>query len=277
MVDGVQMIELIKKNKIYHMASMARSGETLMLKILAVHPDIKVIHNLDKEDDDNSLRAFQFLKDYKPTSIARNHKLIKPYKLKKNQIILIKQGVWKHKYPFKGFVLARNPVSIFASMKSYYADQSDYNLKNNYWYDMGDKLHRWLSEIAPQELNSLGDFSPIEQFCFFYNIRMEELFRSGLPIIKYEDLVEDTEAVIRITCKILGVKENKDLLSAHNFYKKGMMGHGKTDLSRSIEKSSLTKYKEIVSLEEFNFIKNRTQNVYENFGYKLENFEIYFK
>ena len=125
------------------MASMARSGETLMLKILAIHPDIKTVHNLEKEDVIYKEKAFQFLKTYKKTSISRNHKNFKPYSLNRKQILLLKQGVWKHEFPFLGFVLSRNPVSIYSSLKAYDRRLPEYNEYNNFWFGNEERFLRW--------------------------------------------------------------------------------------------------------------------------------------
>lgn len=256
------------------MASMARSGETLMLRILAVHPDIKVIHNLNKEDEDNSFKAFQFLKRFKPTSISNKHKLIKPYKLEKNQVILIKQGVWKHKYPFKGFVLSRNPVSIYASLKTYDKKVEGYNGSNNYWFENENRLKRWLKEIDPSQINISSSKEPIEQFVDFYNLRMGDLANLNLPIIRYEDLVSNTKDTLVSVCLALDIDMDEKLLKSHEFYERGLEGHGQNDLSKPIDPSSLNKYKNIVTFEEFNFIKENTLSVHNQYGYKFKNGEI---
>ena len=91
------MIFNLGKNKIFHMASMARSGETLMLRILAESDKVVVVHNLEEKDDAEKEKAFNFLKTYSSKKIARYHRYIKPYNLNKNQILLLKQGVWEHK------------------------------------------------------------------------------------------------------------------------------------------------------------------------------------
>ncbi|WP_157503226.1 sulfotransferase domain-containing protein [Mangrovimonas xylaniphaga] len=268
------MIELIKKNKIYHMASMARSGETLMLKILAVHPDVRVIHNLDKEDDLHSVKAFEFIKNFEPKQISRRHKLMQPYHLKRNQIILIKQGVWKHQYPFDGFILSRNPVSIYSSLKAYDKKAEGYDEATNFWFGNVERFKRWLNGIQPEIIEELIAKSPIEQFVDFYNLRMGELLNTDIPIVKYEDLIVNTEDTLRKVCSYIGIQMDDSLLNSHKFYKNGLEGHGQNDLSKPIDASSLHKYKLNVTEEEFNFIKENTLNVHKGYGYELHQGEV---
>ncbi len=263
-------------NKIYHMASMARSGETLMLKILAVHPDIKVIHNLDKEDDHNSLKAFEFLKNYKPKRISRKHKLIKPYQVNKSDVLLIKQGVWKHLFPFDGFILSRNPVSIYSSLKSYDKKEAWYNSDNNYWTENSNRFERWLKDINPTKIDEIISKPPVEQFVDFYNLRMGYLLDLGLPIIRYEDLLTNTEETLIRVCEILGVSMHEELLNSHRHYDKGYVGHGQNDLSKPIDLASLTKYKTNVTEEEFDYIMAHTENVHKVYGYSANLREVTF-
>lgn len=270
------MIQLFKKNKIFHMASMARSGETLLLKILAVHPDVKVVHNLDKEDGQNKEQAFQFLKNYKPTSISRKHKLMMPYKLKKNDVLLVKQGVWKHPYAFNGFVLSRNPVSIYSSLKAYDSNADGYDIDKNFWFGNTERFKRWLKDIDEKMTNQIISKSPIEQFVDFYNLRMGNLSSIGKPVVRYEDLIVNTKEVLTKVCDCIGVPMENSLLNSHKFYKKGLIGHGQNDLSKPIDDSSLHKYRLNVTDEEFCFIKENTRAVYERYGYKLESGEVNF-
>ncbi|WP_308992666.1 hypothetical protein QLS71_012980 [Mariniflexile litorale] len=269
------MIKLFKKdNRIYHIASMARSGETLMLKTLAVHPEIVVVHNLDKNDDIVKTQAFEFLKSYKKESIPRNHPVIKPYNLSKSQILLLKQGVWKHPYPFKGFVLSRNPISIYASLKVYDKDLPEYHDKDNFWFGNKERIFRWLKDIDKESIPLFKRKTPVEQFCMFYNLRMKQLLDTKLPIIRYEDLILNTEVTLKKVCGLLNVGMDKKLLSAHDFYGSGLEGHGKNDLSKPIDTSSLTKYKKNITKFEFDYIAKNTFHVYNQYGYKIVDFKV---
>jgi len=263
-----------KYNQIYHMASMARSGETLLLKMLGAHSQVKIVHNLQVEDDNNENRAFEFLKTYAKTRIRRNHKLFRHYNLKSNDILLIKQGVWQHSFPFIGFVLARNPVSIFSSLKAYDKDTIGYDPKRNFWSKNEKRLLRWSKDISKNLYNELLKKEPIEQFVIFYNYRMLSLLKLNIPIIRYEDLITNTEREIIGLCNILKIDFHEDMVYAHKQYPKGTIGHGKNDLSQPVDKSTLDKYRKNVSLEEFNYIARHAYKVYKQFGYQLADYAI---
>jgi len=44
-------------HRIVHIASMARSGETLLLRTLAAHPRIHIVHNLLRHDTQQDLHS----------------------------------------------------------------------------------------------------------------------------------------------------------------------------------------------------------------------------
>ena len=271
------MIRLLKKNKIYHMASMARSGETLLLKLMNAHPKIVIVHNLSKEDSEFKNKAFEFFKSFYSYTISRGHEIVKPYNLKRGQLLLLKQGVWKHKHPFKGFILSRNPVSIYSSLKAYDQLHPEYDSENNFWFENSKRMERWMNDMEPEKITQILEQSPIDQFCSFYNIRMNDLHSTGLPIIRYEDLVTDTQEVLQKICTILNIDMDDAMLKSHEQYEKGAVGHGQNDLSKPIDTSSLFKYKKNVTQEEFEIIKEKTQMVHEKFGYELKESEIFCK
>lgn len=274
-VNGEDMLNLFrKKTSIFHMASMARSGETLLLKTLAVHPNIEIIHNLNKKDDVNKERAFQFLKTYKKNKISISHPIVKPYHLNSSKVLIIKQSVWKHPFPFKGFILSRNPISIYASLKNYDKDLPEYNKSDNFWWQNEKRIIRWMKDIDKELIPLLKQKTPIEQFCIFYNLRMKQLKNTNLPVIRYEDLLLNTKKTLEIVCDILNVEMNEKLLKAHLYYDVGLEGHGKNDLSKPIDVKSLSKYKENITEKEFDFVSKNTFDTYTLYGYRLENFNV---
>lgn len=253
---------------------MARSGETLMLKMLATHDNVKVVHNLDKNDDEAKERAFQFFKSYSKNKISRKHPLLKTYSLKKNDVLLLKQGVWKHRYSFNGFILSRNPVSIYASLKAYDKNEKGYDEESNFWFGNEVRLSRWLKDIDESYVDLIKGKKPEEQFVIFYNLRMGNLLKTGLPFINYEKLITETETILVDVCRFLNIDFNKNLLESHKYYEKGLIGHGQNDLSKPIDTSSLYKYKSNVTEEEFNFISEMTKEVHSKYGYSIKSNEI---
>lgn len=243
---------------IFHMASLARSGETMLLKSLTTHPNIKVVHNINAVETPENVSLFSFLRSFEQNEIHFEHPEVKHLNLKPGDIILIKQGVWKHPTTFKGFILARNPASVFYSLMNY---------DNEKWKGAEKRIKRWSKDMCPEILEHFDEKSSVEQFCLFYNTRMKELLSRGLPIIKYENLVRDKENELRDICILLGVPFQKEIVEAHKKYRSGEIGHGKNDLGRKIDTSSLEKYKSLPK-EYIDHIMELTQVVTKKLGYE---------
>jgi hypothetical protein len=103
--------------RVLHMASMARSGETMILRALSVHPIVCVAGQL--HDSQAGERRLRFFRDWQSNTINSDHEILTGLNIPSDGILLVKQGVWKHRWPFDGFVLARNPLSIYYSLITY--------------------------------------------------------------------------------------------------------------------------------------------------------------
>jgi hypothetical protein len=256
------------------MASMARSGETLLLKILNIHNNVKVVHNLFEKERQLDCIAFEKLKKYKGLTVDPTDPVFKHYSLKNNDILLLKQGTWQHQYIFKGFVLCRNPVSVFSSLKEYDSNEKGYNKNTNFWFNNNERLIRWSNDMDKKLNSHLYNKSPLNQFCLFYNYRMEHLFNLNLPIIRFEDFIIDPHSNLQKICDILNINFNDQMLQFDKFYKKGSMGHGQNTLSSPINTEVLNKYKKNINQKEFEYIKDNTRSIICKYGYTLKNMEI---
>jgi len=251
-----------KQIPIFHMASMARSGETLILRTLEAHPQIHISHNLNQVDTKKEAKSYKFFKNFKKKSIRANHPIINNIKLSKNSIIIVKQGTWKHKHPFDGFILSRNPASIYASLRTYDTDELGSNLDKN-WLQNEKRLIKWLKDIDPKLIDNLLEKKPIEQFCMFYNLRMRNLYKTGLPIIYYEKFVTNPKRELKKILSILNTTYDESILLSHNKYSKKDIGHGKNRLDMPINSSSIEKYKSILTKNEFDIIAELTRDTSE--------------
>lgn len=265
---SIDMLVRTFHTPIFHMASMARSGETLLLRTLQAHPKIHVVHNLRKTDDNFEEKLFKYLMNHQGATIWRGNRYLRGVKIQSNQVLLLKQSVWEHRYPFKGFVLARNPLSIFASLKFYDVPkgQNDWEV---FWKENSARFIRWLNDIDPELVAGFEKLNPVQQFCSFYNRRMEPLSRTGLPIIYYEKFVRDPESSLREILRAFNLPWENQMLQSHMDYQKGEEGHGKVDLSHPITAESIYKYQELLSESEFSEIVQETKNVFGAYGYDL--------
>lgn len=257
------------------MASMARSGETLILKILNEHSKVHIVHNLDQNDSQQEQEFFHFLKSYKPHKISVFNKHVKKLQnMSSKKLFLIKQGVWKHNYEFKGFVLVRNPIAIYASLKKIGIEEE--GEENLGWLAIMEKIKRWGSDMDKsfsEKFDQLPQVPP-EQFVFFYNLRMNQLINYNKLIVYYERFVDQPQKELDRILGELNLNNEAGLLDSHLKYKVGHIGHGNNDFSRAIDNKSLEKYKYIITQDEFDKIKSGTKNICSKLGYNLNWNEI---
>lgn len=257
-----------QKSPIFHLASLARSGETLVLKYLSAHSKIHICHNLFKDDTQQELALFEHLMTRKSQSIAVIHPKVHHLKLKKRDVLLIKQGVWNHQHPFKGFVLARNPLSVFASLWTYDLKEMGGSPAQNWIYNI-ERMKRWLGKMDRSLLNGFDQLSPEQQFCAFYNQRTEHLASLGLKIFRYEDLFKDPEKWLTEVCSVMGLAYESQMVDAHLMFQSRDEGHGGTDLSRPLDNRSLGKYQNILSGDQIRFVTEKTRDTAQKMGYIL--------
>ena len=257
-----------RKIKIFHIASMARSGETVLLRTLNAHSKIQVVHNLKKDDDDASEKLFDFLKGYEQEKIKRSHPLLRGIIGKNTKVLLLKQGVWSHKYPFWGVVLSRNPASIYASLKTYDRDELGIDLEKN-WFRNTERMMRWLKDIDVELQNDFPSLSPVDQFCMFYNARMGHLANLNLPVVHYERFVQQPEMIIKEILKLMRLSYEEKVMNSHAEYESDERGHGKMNLNRAISVDSLYKYQKYLTRREFDEIADKTQHVHKRLKYKM--------
>lgn len=254
---------------IFHIASMARSGETAVLRSLSAHTRVRVVHNLTETEDKKSRRLFRYLKQYKSCSLRCSHPYARYLGLSGNEVLILKQGVWEHKHRFVGVVLVRNPVSVFASLKAY--DQTDGEaISPGSWAQNEKRLVRWSRDIDRRLATALPAMTPVEQFCAFYVRRMEALLETGLPVLHYERLVEDPALALERVLACAGLPWEDGVAMAHTGFRLGEIGHGQNELSRPINGDSLTRYRKLVSIGEFDEIATRTSGVTRAYGYRLD-------
>ncbi len=262
-------MSLLYRAPIFHVASMARSGETVFLRSLAAHPRVHVVHNLDERDGEDAARLFAYLQHYRKTRIWFRHPRVRPCAITPGDVLVLKQGVWEHRFPFHGMILARNPVSIYASLRTYDVPPEGAADLDALWSHNTARFLRWLVQIDPTLIPGFEYRSPVDQFCVFYNRRMGALLSLGLPVVHYERFVTDPRGSLRMTAATMGLPFDEAMLVAHNAYETGVAGHGKTDLARPVNDASLYKFQRVVTRAEFDAIVARSAPVHRRYGYRM--------
>lgn len=259
---------MFHKLPIYHIASMARSGETLLLKLLYAHTRIHVCHNLFEKDSKLELELFNHLRTRKSKTISIYNSIVRRSRISRNNVIVIKQGVWSHDYDFNGFVLVRNPLAIFSSLWRFKdEDQNDDPAAN--WVRNTDRMIRWLGLMNKELINGFEELSPEEQFIAFYNQRANYLASLNLPIFKYENLIEKPEVTLSAICEAIGLEFENEMLSAHLLFKDNPKGHGGSDLSRKLDSKSTESFTKYLTTSQIDTVISGIRETATGVGYKF--------
>ena len=261
-------MSLFQRIPIFHLASLARSGETLVQKYLSAHTKIHICHNLYKDDSPEEFALFEHLMTRKSKSIRIRHPRARHLGFNKGDALLVKQGVWNHPHPFNGFVLARNPLSVYASLLIYDLKERGGSPELN-WVHNIERMKRWLVKMDPKLLETFDHLSPEHQFCVFYNHRTAHLASLGLKILRYEDLFVDLERWLSEACSIMGLTYEPQMTDAHLMFKNKKEGHGGTDLSRPLDNRSVGKYQDVLSEDQIKLISVETRWTAKKMGYVL--------
>lgn len=260
--------------RVIHMASLARGGETLMLRTLGAHSRIHVAAQLI--DSPESEKRLRFFMDWPDQTIPCHHEILSGLNVHDGDLILVKQGIWEHRWSFNGFVLARNPVAVFASLLAY--DDQKTARRESLLLRLGcferaralggniERLSRWFGNIDPCVAVSLPYMDLLEIFAAFYNRRMGRLATLGLPVIRYEDFIRQPADILKELCGELGIEYEDGMVDSHELH--SGMGHGKNPLDRPIGPSSIDKSRRVSRRDRERLIA-LTAEAWQRLGYSL--------
>lgn len=253
------------KVPVLHIFSMARSGETLLLRALSAHPQISIVHNLREVELLEDLRLFNYLRESENQFVWGESKMCLHKNLKPKDILILKQGVWEHNYDYKGISLIRDPRAIYSSLISYDKGLSNEQKIENF----KTRILAWAKGIDEQLFNDLNkDISNLERFVLFYNRRMAAI-RDDLSIFRYEDMCENPRAVLTKIVDDLGLPQNESVFNSHLLFEKGQKGHGKIDLSKPIHSQSFNNWKLVLSEKDIDFINEHCAYYMKTYGYSI--------
>ena len=222
--------------KVEHMVSFSRSGETTLLRSLAAHPHLAVVHQLLEPDRKEDMVLFRHLRGNDVRKIARDHELLAHRDdLASVSSLILKNAVWEHADPVSGFILVRNPLAVIASART--LEETPASLEKH-----REQIRRWGRGIDSRMLPFLQDVDTTTGFCTLITRKLVAAHASGLPIVRYEDFVSTPEIVLRRLLSHFGLEWDDRVLRAHERYEEGQLGHGKIKLWEPIHRGSLEKY-----------------------------------
>ena len=229
--------------RIVHLASLARSGETLMLRTLAAHPALHVVHDLHPTNSEAETRLFQLLRVWPEPVLPRwqiDRHLAPGGVPALASVLLIKQGVFAPRGPFQGVGLLRNPYASFCSLWSYDAKlagcRPDAAINLQHWHERRlPRLIAWADACVPALVPALlAERDPVRQFLRFWQARVAQILRDCKTVVLYEDFVSAPQPVLERVCHAAGVPFDAGLLEAHRRFRPGQKGHGGIDLGQPI-------------------------------------------
>lgn len=251
----------MSSHPIYHMASFSRSGETVMLRTLNAHPELHVVHQIKDPDVSEDLELFRFLKDYQPGEVDSKQREVRAAKVPAGKALMVKNAVWTHRFPFKGFVLVRNPLSVVKSFKLLRESPEKAESRKK-------QLRRWARQIDKKLLPTVRQGDNLAAVCMLYSCKMAPLARMGLPIVRYEDFVTDPERILRGLFERMDLPWDDAVLRSHENYAEGSYGHGHIPLWQPIHDRSADSWKRL-PLNVVSRVCEMTSPVMRDFGYEM--------
>jgi hypothetical protein len=250
----------MREYPIYQMSSFSRSGETLMLRCLNAHRDIEVVHQIREPESKEDTQLWANLLGNPTQAIAADDPLIAHRKPSASAIFVLKNAVWNHHAPRKGFILVRNPFSVAVSSNRHLPAAADDPLQRQ-------KHVRWCRTIDPHMLPFVQKAPNLISWLALYSRKMMHDYRSGLPIVRYEEFVQNPERMLRKIVAHLGLEWDPHVLESHLDYKEGDLGHGGIKLWSPIHTGSTEKYKKLPR-ERLSTIYSLTCEVLTAYGYQ---------
>ncbi|CAA0092955.1 Uncharacterised protein [Halioglobus japonicus] len=256
---------------IFHLASHARAGETLFLKLLNSHSRVCVPVQVEQEESEIDKAFIAEVRDTGIRDISIDHPYAQSKPLASNSVILIKQGIWLHKVPFNGITLVRNPLSFVDSMMTYNTIEGfgggwrKYGRKR--YAKTFNRLLRWSENMSDELYNQIDSKnSVIDALCCFYNSRVTTLKDYQKEIFRYEDIVNNPARELNRACLILDIDFENGMLNAHQNYSETDKGHGMNNLARDIDTASLNKWRQ-GDKRVFQKVKRATIDTAKSVGY----------
>lgn len=229
--------------RIVHLASLARSGETLVLRALAAHPQVHVVHDLRAVNTAADQALYRLLRVWPLPTLPRRQvqAVLAPGLLHPGcRVLVLKQGVFAPRHRPAGFALLRNPYAVFCSLWSYDAKRLGQTptatLNAQHWATWRlPRLLVWADACLPGLLPALrAERDPLQQFLLFWRNRLQQVLAQQATHLQYEALVADPEPTLRALCAGIGLPFEAAMLHAEQAYAPGEIGHGGIHLAAPI-------------------------------------------
>lgn len=229
--------------RIAHLASLARSGETMVLRALDAHPAVHVVHDLHAINSEADQALYRLLRVWPAAHLPRwqlDRHIAPGLVAPGRSVLLLKQGVFAPRHAVAGFGLVRNPYAVFCSLWHYDARLAGQTptpaLNLHHWRERRlPRLLVWADASLPSLRPALAaEADPVRQFLLYWQARVAQIAAAQRCVITYEDFVNSPEAALRRICQAIDLPFDPALLQAHGRHPAGRRGHGGIDLSGPI-------------------------------------------
>ncbi len=110
-------------------------------------------------------------------------------------------------------------------------------------------------------------------FLALYERKMLNDFQSGLPFVRYEDFIIDSEKYLRKIVNHMELEWHENVMKSHELYKEGDIGHGGIKLWRTVHAQSDAKYKKLSPATK-SIVYSLTHETLRAFGYAWDGEEV---
>lgn len=254
--------------KFIYMRSFSRSGETVLMRCLDAHQQVRAFVQLleRRKETAESYLLFKQLMARSPQSISRSELIGKDIGPIDKPILLVKSTAWEPLPDAPGFVLIRNPMAVVHSYLKFIGARR-----------IGRKMRpiaQWMRRIDREIANFLNKCELVTAVCVAWNRRYADLLRQDIPIVYYENFVTNPERELRALLKALNLPWDDALLRSENNYQPGELGHGGCKLSEPIHTGSLDSWKTLGD-KRIAKIRALCYPIMHAYGYELKGGELH--
>lgn len=230
-----------------------------MLRSLNAHSKISVVHQIRRDDTEEDKQLFRYLRQESSQFITASHKKVAHKQLSSGSILILKNAVWTHAYPFKGFILVRNPFSILNSAGVFRENFEDYIAHK-------ERIFSWAGGIDDQMRPGIRNDTTADAFALLWTRKMLALYDTGIPIVRYEDFVSEPDNTLKRIIRYLGLEWEPRVLNSHLDYKHDEIGHGRIKLWEPIHIKSKDSHTAL-ERKDFDRVYALTAPALQKYGY----------
>jgi len=220
--------------------------------------NVEIFKDIVRKNIDSSLKGE---KDFK-TFIVFLHKCLNIYLQKEiGKKIVIQDGVFGLRYieaqkklfgKIKFIIVVRNPLDVYVSLK---------NITHKFKI-----FRRNIHDLAQAE--NLNTSQENLNYCILNKVFRKYHMNENFLFLRYEDLVNNPETIMKKIADFLDVSFNKNLMSPSIFGEPWFGNSSRVKEKKGIDNKEVDKYKNSLNSDEIHYITCFNQKFFKNFNYQ---------